>query len=101
MDGTAYQEYFLQPQDIWHRRYEALRAVFVDEQPMQDAAQRIGVSYGTLRNWVSDFRRQRDAGRRPPFSRRRSAVGQRSAPTTSRRSPSRMSMHCHWKKGGG
>jgi transposase len=71
MDGMAYQHYFLQPLDGWHRRYETLRAVVIDGQSMRDVAQRFDVGYGTVRNWVSEFRRLLDAGQRPPFSRSR------------------------------
>lgn len=74
MDGTATKDYFLKPADAWHRRYEVLRAVFVDERPMQEVAERFRVSYGTVRNWAGEFRRQRDAGQPPPFSLRRCAV---------------------------
>ena len=66
-----HKSYFVQPIEAAHRRYEAIRAVVVDEQPMRDVADRFGVSYGTVRNWASEFRRQRDAGEPPPFSLRR------------------------------
>lgn len=59
MDGTLDQDYFLEPLEVEQRRYEALRAVVVDQQPMPAAAQRFGVSYGTVRNWVGEFRRLR------------------------------------------
>ena len=62
-----YKDYFTQPEEAPHRRYEALRGVFVEEQPMKSVAQRFGVSYGTIRNWVSEFRQSRDAGQPPPF----------------------------------
>ena len=65
--SSAYQSFFLQPVDTWHRRYEAVRAVMVEEQPLADVARRFGVSYGTACNWVSQFRSQCDAGQRPPF----------------------------------
>lgn len=102
MDGTLDQDYFLEPQEAEQRRYEALRAVIVEEQPMPEAALRFGVSYGTVRNWVGEFRRLREAGQRPPFSRRRSAVGQRSRParTTSQRSPLPMSKRCLLRRDG-
>ena len=67
MNETAYRSFFLQPTDTWHRRYEALRACFIEQQPLADVARRNGVSYGTLCNWVSQFRAQYDAGQRPPF----------------------------------
>ncbi len=30
MDAATYQQFFLEPEDSWHQRYEALRALFVD-----------------------------------------------------------------------
>jgi transposase-like protein len=75
MEAMAYQQYFLQPKDVWQRRYEAVRAVIVDGQSMSDVAQRFAVTYGTVRNWVSEFRRYFDADDRPPFSRCQAGVG--------------------------
>ncbi len=68
MNWTTYEPFFTQPTDAWHRRYEVLRALFVDRQPIHDVAQRFAVSNGTIANWASEFRRQCDAGQRPPFS---------------------------------
>ncbi len=48
---------FLQPSNPNHRRYEALRALLVDQLPLPEAAQRFGYSPGSLRNLLSDFRR--------------------------------------------
>ena len=42
MDGTAYQEYFAQPTDTYHRRYEALRAIFVEGRSQKDVAEEFG-----------------------------------------------------------
>ena len=62
MNRSDYTDYFLNPEQANHRRYEALRAVFVEEESLQDVAQRFGLTYGSIRNWTSDFRRSRDAG---------------------------------------
>jgi transposase-like protein len=67
MDGICYEEFFLDPQDPLHRRYEALRGVFVDDESMAEVAERLGVAHGTVRNWVCEFRRQWDQGEMPPF----------------------------------
>ena len=67
MNETAYRSFFLQPTDTWHRRYEALRTYFLEQQPLADVARQHGVSYGTVCNWVSQFCAQCDAGQRPPF----------------------------------
>jgi transposase-like protein len=67
MNGNNLSNYFLTPKQPTHRRYEALRAVFVEDEPMQDVAQRFDVSYGTIRNWASEFSRTYQAGETPPF----------------------------------
>ncbi len=67
MNGSHFSQFFLTPQQPTHRRYEALRAVFVDDESMQDVALRFDVSYGTVRNWVSEFSQTREGGEIPPF----------------------------------
>jgi transposase-like protein len=92
-------DYFLHPTETLHRRYEALRSVFVDGVSLQEVAQRFEVRYGTLRNWVSEFRRDWEAGQSPPFSRDlRVDVprGMACVATANRRSPTRTS--CRWKQ---
>ena len=68
MDRNACQQFFLHPDGIGQRRYEVLRAVFVDEDTALDAADRFGLSHGTVRNWVSQFGAQLECGEPPPFS---------------------------------
>lgn len=68
MDDRRYSTFFLQPTDPVHRRYEVLRAIFVEHQPMADVAPRLGYRYDTVRTLVSDFRHPLDAGPVPPFS---------------------------------
>jgi hypothetical protein len=60
--------FFLEPNQTLHRRYEALRAVFVDGQPQIEVAQHFGYTYNTMRRLVSDFRAQYRTGQVPPFS---------------------------------
>ena len=67
MNRSDYTDYFLNPEQAIHRRYEALRAVFLEEESLKDVAQRFDLTYGSIRNWTSDFRRSRDAGDEPPF----------------------------------
>ena len=55
---------FLQPSSPAHRRYEALRARFVEGCSLAQAAARFGYSYGSFRNLCSDFLRHPD---RPLF----------------------------------
>ena len=67
MDGRIYEDFFLQPQDATQRRYEALRAIFVEGESAVDVAKRIRIPHGTVRNWSCEFRKQVDAGCIPPF----------------------------------
>ncbi len=68
MDDTLCQRFFLEPAQTLHRRFEVLRAFFVDHRSLQDIARQYGYAYGTLRNLVSEFRAQCQAGQIPPFS---------------------------------
>ena len=55
MDEGNYADYFLKPQQSPQRRYEALRAVFVEELSLKEVSHQFGISYGTLRNWIRDI----------------------------------------------
>jgi hypothetical protein len=68
MQDSLYRHFFLEPHQPLHRRYEALRAVFVDGQPHVEAAKRFGYTYHTLRRLVSAFRAQYRAEQGPPFA---------------------------------
>ena len=60
MDMDSLAARFLSPANPNHRRYEALRALFVDQLPLPDAAQRFGYATGSLRNLAAQFRREPD-----------------------------------------
>ncbi len=85
MNEAKYQDFFLQPAEPRHRQYEALRAYFVEQQPLRDVAERFGVGYGTACNWVSQFRAQQNAGQGSPFLFRRFAGGHDPAVATGNR----------------
>ena len=51
------KRYFLEPSNATHRKYEALRAVIVDEEPTSCAADKFGYSHGSLRNLLTAFRK--------------------------------------------
>ena len=68
MTTGTYADIFLNSDDAVQRRYEVLRAVHVDDVPMNEAAEQFGLTHGTVRNWVSEFRRECDSGKRPLFS---------------------------------
>jgi hypothetical protein len=57
MDDTAFQRYFTQPTQTYHRQYEALRAVMVDGRSQKKAAEAFGFRYGSFRLLVHEFRR--------------------------------------------
>lgn len=67
MDDTCCQDFFTRPASTLHRRFEALRAVFLDHRPLAEVARQFGYRYGTLRNLVSQFRAQCQVGQPPPF----------------------------------
>ena len=74
MDDTPYREFFARPTHPDHRRYEALRAVFLDGRSQKDVAEHFGYRYSTLRQLVYEFRRQgRDSAEASPFFESRGA----------------------------
>ncbi len=56
MDDARCQEFFSQPTQPYHRRYEALRAVFMEGHSQKEVADRFGVEYSSLRQLVYEFR---------------------------------------------
>ncbi len=56
MDDGLCLDFFRQPTQPCHRRYEALRAVFIDGRPQKEVAEEFGFSYGSLRQWVRELR---------------------------------------------
>jgi len=67
MDDQVCRRFFHEPEETLHRRYEALRAVFLDGLPLDQAAERFGYRPGTLKSLVSRFRARCRAGDPPPF----------------------------------
>ena len=56
VDDSSCLRYFLEPDDTLHRRYEALRAYFVQGCPLQEIATQFGYTYDTLRQVIHQFR---------------------------------------------
>ena len=56
MDDVAYQRFFTQPTQTYHRQYEALRAVIVDHRSQTEVAEQFGFEYHSLRQLVYEFR---------------------------------------------
>ena len=75
MQGCRDIQFFLEPQQTFHRQYEALRAVFVEGQPLEPVAVRFGYKLSTLQAMVSRFRADRRRGVTPPFFARTAADG--------------------------
>jgi hypothetical protein len=67
MDNRPGHDFFAHPTQTLHRRYEALRAVFLDQRPLTEVAQQFGYRYGSLRNLVAQFRAQCRTGQIPPI----------------------------------
>jgi transposase len=57
MDDKRCRKFFCRPTTPSQRRYEALRAVFVEGQSQREAAEQFGFEYTTMRQWVYEFRR--------------------------------------------
>ena len=56
MDGARCRKFFSQPTQPYHRRYEALRAVFLEGHSQKEVADRFGFQYSSLRQLVYEFR---------------------------------------------
>jgi hypothetical protein len=68
MEDSRCTQYFLAPQETSQRRYEALRALFVDCEPLADVAQRFGYKASTLKSMACRFRAACRGNTTPPFS---------------------------------
>ncbi len=58
MDDTMCREFFSQTANPYQRRYEALRAVFVEGRRQKEVAEEFGYQYGSFRQLVYEFRKQ-------------------------------------------
>jgi len=54
--SITFSRYFLEPANVSHRRYEALRAYFVEGLPSAEAARRFGYTAGSFRVLTHQFR---------------------------------------------
>jgi len=88
MDDTLCRRFFQEPSGPLQRQYEALRAVFLDELPQKEAADRCGYSYDAFRQLVHQFRQGCAAGTLPPFFSSRDPGGRRPHRPRRRRSRS-------------
>ena len=67
MDVQAGRCFFLDPELTFYRRYEALRAFFVEDRPLADVAARFGYKPTALKVMISRFNSQLREGCVPPF----------------------------------
>ena len=67
MDGNDTSRFFLEPNRTSQRRYEALRALFVEDEPLDQVAQRFGYKSSALRSMVCRFHGDCRRGVTPPF----------------------------------
>ena len=67
MEGDHDRRFFLEPEQTFHRRYEALRAILVDGEPIDHVAERFGYKPSAMRSMISRFRADRRRGIAPPF----------------------------------
>jgi hypothetical protein len=67
MDDSICRRFFVEPEQKSHRRYEALRAIFVDGLPLSQVADHFGYRPAALRSLVSRFRAGCRAESPPPF----------------------------------
>jgi len=58
----AYRDFFLKPQSTHHRRYEILKAYFVEQHKAKDIAEQFGLSRYTVYSLIRDFKESVDRG---------------------------------------
>ena len=67
MDDDLYCRFFLQPTQSRQRRYEVLRAFFVEHRLQANIAAQFGLMLATVQSLVRDFRAQVRDGQVSPF----------------------------------
>jgi hypothetical protein len=67
MDGSHTSRFFLEPKQTFQRQYEALRAIFLEGEPLDQVAGRFGYKSSALRSMASRFRADCRRGVTTPF----------------------------------
>jgi len=75
MDDQPCRSFFLEPRSPLHRRYEALRAFFVEGKPPAEIAARFGYKLAAFDVMISRFRGQVRRETIPPFFSPTAAAG--------------------------
>ncbi len=86
MDGSHTRRFFLEPQQTFQRQYEALRAIFVDDEPLERVAERFGYKPSALRSMASRLRAECRRGVATPFF-SQTVVGDPPAPVRVKNDP--------------
>ena len=85
MDDLRCRQFFLDADSaIYHRQSEALRAIFVEGMPQNDAAAKYGYTHGSMRQLVHRFRTAMRSGSPPPFFKSQGSAGQPTPTPTTR-----------------
>jgi len=71
MDPQSGRRFFLEPNLTFHRRYEPLRAFFIDNRPAAEIAAQFSYKLTAFKVMISRFRAQVRLGQVPPFYPRR------------------------------
>jgi hypothetical protein len=77
MDDQPCRDFFLRPRSTSHRRYEALRAFFIDGRPPAEVAIEFGYKPAAFKVLISRFRHDIRCQGIPPFSSPTAADGHR------------------------
>jgi hypothetical protein len=67
MEDRPCLQFFLEPQQTFQRRYEALRAIIVGSEPLVRVAERFGYKVAALKSIACRFRADCRRGVTPPF----------------------------------
>jgi hypothetical protein len=67
MDASHTSRFFLEPQQTFQRQYEALRAIFLEAEPIDRVAVRFGYKLSALKSMASRFRADCRRGVATPF----------------------------------
>ena len=67
MDDDPCRRFFLEPTQPLQRRYEVLRAFFVERRPQADIAAHFGLAPATVPSLIRDFRAQLRDGQLSPL----------------------------------
>jgi hypothetical protein len=68
------QRFFTEPTQTLHKRFEILRAHFLEQRPLPAIAEQFGMNFYTVRSLVRAFRAQCQANQVPPFLSNRAGV---------------------------